>query len=165
MIFFHNLLFKVEEEIENLSFEEKKKKRQEASKPILNAFWSWIEKKKDCSHAYNKWEPDQGFDLCSKSKERSSLCNIEWELTIRPPVRTDQPVVLIADPDFWWRCLQNCRLSTIRVQYGVVVTVILDVVIIGDFGDSFVITSRVASAWLHIFQKHTVLKKPVFEMI
>lgn len=46
MVFFHNLLFKVEEEIENLSFEEKKKKRQEASKPILNAFWSWIEKKK-----------------------------------------------------------------------------------------------------------------------
>lgn len=39
-----NLLFKVEEEIEHLSFEEKKKKRQEASKPILDAFWSWIEK-------------------------------------------------------------------------------------------------------------------------
>ena len=39
-----NLLFKVEVEIENLSFEEKKKKRQEASKPILDAFWSWIEK-------------------------------------------------------------------------------------------------------------------------
>ncbi len=39
-----NLLFKVEEEIENLSFEEKKMKRQEESKPILDAFWSWIEK-------------------------------------------------------------------------------------------------------------------------
>ncbi|MEY8357359.1 IS66 family transposase [Lachnospiraceae bacterium 54-53] len=39
-----NLLFKVEEEIENLSFEEKKKKRQEASKPILDEFWSWNEK-------------------------------------------------------------------------------------------------------------------------
>ncbi|MDW2799659.1 transposase [Clostridium boliviensis] len=39
-----NLLFKVEEEIESLSFEEKKMKRQEASKPILDAFWSWIEK-------------------------------------------------------------------------------------------------------------------------
>ncbi len=37
-----NLLFKVEEEIKNLSFEEKKKKRQDASKPILDAFWSWI---------------------------------------------------------------------------------------------------------------------------
>lgn len=37
-------LFKVEEETENLSYEEKKKKRQEASNPILDAFWSWIEK-------------------------------------------------------------------------------------------------------------------------
>jgi transposase len=39
-----NLLFKIEKEIENLTFEEKKQKRQEASKPILEAFWSWIEK-------------------------------------------------------------------------------------------------------------------------
>lgn len=39
-----NLLFKVEKEIEELSFEEKKQKRQEASQPILDAFWSWVEK-------------------------------------------------------------------------------------------------------------------------
>lgn len=39
-----NLLFKVEKEIEDLSFEEKKQKRQEASQPILDAFWSWVEK-------------------------------------------------------------------------------------------------------------------------
>lgn len=39
-----NLLFKVEKEIDSLSFEERKRKRQEASKPILDAFWSWIEK-------------------------------------------------------------------------------------------------------------------------
>jgi len=38
-----NLLFKVEKEIESLSFEEKKTKRQEASQPILDAFWSWVE--------------------------------------------------------------------------------------------------------------------------
>ena len=38
-----NLLFKVEKEIENLSFEEKKCKRREASQPILDAFWSWVE--------------------------------------------------------------------------------------------------------------------------
>ncbi len=37
-------LFRGEKEIETQSFEEKKKKRQEASKPILDAFWSWIEK-------------------------------------------------------------------------------------------------------------------------
>lgn len=39
-----NLVFKVEKEIEELSFEEKKQKRQEASQPILDAFWSWVEK-------------------------------------------------------------------------------------------------------------------------
>lgn len=39
-----DLLFRVEKEIENLSFEEKKQKRQEASRPILDAFWSWVEK-------------------------------------------------------------------------------------------------------------------------
>lgn len=39
-----NLLFKVEKEIEGLSFEKKKQKRQEATRPILDAFWSWIEK-------------------------------------------------------------------------------------------------------------------------
>jgi transposase len=37
-----NLLFKVEKEIENISFEEKKQKRQEVSQPILDAFWSWV---------------------------------------------------------------------------------------------------------------------------
>ena len=38
-----NLLFKVEEQIKSLSPEEKKQKRQEASRPILDAFWSWVE--------------------------------------------------------------------------------------------------------------------------
>lgn len=40
---FINLLFKVEEEIKDLSYEEKKQKRQEASRPILDAFWAWVE--------------------------------------------------------------------------------------------------------------------------
>lgn len=39
-----NLLFKIEEEMKDLPFEGKKKKRQEASRPILDAFWSWVEK-------------------------------------------------------------------------------------------------------------------------
>ena len=38
-----NLLFKVEKEIEEMSFEEKKAKRQEKSRPILEAFWAWVE--------------------------------------------------------------------------------------------------------------------------
>ena len=34
----------MEEEIKNLPYEEKKQKRQDASKPILDAFWTWVEK-------------------------------------------------------------------------------------------------------------------------
>lgn len=37
-----NCLFKVEAEIKDLPDEEKKQKRQEASKPILDAFWAWV---------------------------------------------------------------------------------------------------------------------------
>lgn len=39
---FINLLFKLEEEMKNLSHDERKEKRQEASKAILEAFWSWV---------------------------------------------------------------------------------------------------------------------------
>ena len=38
-----NLLFRIESEIAELSPEERKMKRQEASRPILEAFWSWVE--------------------------------------------------------------------------------------------------------------------------
>lgn len=39
-----DLLFKVEAEIKNLPCEERKQKRQDASRPILDAFWAWVEK-------------------------------------------------------------------------------------------------------------------------
>ena len=38
-----NLLFKLEQKMKNLSHEERKKKRQEASRAILDAFWTWVE--------------------------------------------------------------------------------------------------------------------------
>lgn len=38
-----NLLFKVEDEIKDLPYDEKVQKRQDASQPILDAFRSWIE--------------------------------------------------------------------------------------------------------------------------
>lgn len=38
-----NLLFKLEDEIQGLSYSEKRDKRQEASRAILDAFWSWVE--------------------------------------------------------------------------------------------------------------------------
>ena len=39
-----DLLFKVEDEIKDLPYAEKKVKRQDASQPILDAFWAWVEK-------------------------------------------------------------------------------------------------------------------------
>lgn len=39
-----NLLFKLEEEMSGLTYEEKKEKRQEASRAVLDAFWAWVEK-------------------------------------------------------------------------------------------------------------------------
>lgn len=40
---FINLLFKLEEEMSDLTYDKKREKRQEASRAILDAFWSWIE--------------------------------------------------------------------------------------------------------------------------
>lgn len=39
-----DLLFRVEAQIKDLPIEERKKKRQDASRPILDAFWAWLEK-------------------------------------------------------------------------------------------------------------------------
>jgi transposase/uncharacterized coiled-coil protein SlyX len=46
---FINLLFKLEDEMKELSYEEKKEKRQEASRAILDAFWSWVEETSNLS--------------------------------------------------------------------------------------------------------------------
>ena len=39
-----DLLFRTEDRIRDLPYEEKKQKRQEAVRPVLDAFWSWVEK-------------------------------------------------------------------------------------------------------------------------
>lgn len=39
-----NLLFRLEKEMEKLSADERKEKRQTASKMLLDAFWTWVEK-------------------------------------------------------------------------------------------------------------------------
>ena len=38
-----NLLFKLEKKMKELSYEERKEKRQEASRAVLDAFWTWVE--------------------------------------------------------------------------------------------------------------------------
>ncbi|NLL17389.1 MAG: IS66 family transposase, partial [Clostridia bacterium] len=39
-----NRLFSIEDELKELTPEERKKQRQERSKPVLEAYWSWLEK-------------------------------------------------------------------------------------------------------------------------
>ena len=46
--------------------------------------------------------------------------DIQRKLSIRPLMCTDQPIILITDSDLRSGCLQDCRLATVRVQYGVV---------------------------------------------
>ena len=62
-----NLLFKVEDEIKDLPYEEKKQKRQDASQPILDAFWSWIEETA-AMHTVNE-KLTQALGYCQNQKK------------------------------------------------------------------------------------------------
>lgn len=56
-----NLLFKVEDEIKDLSYEDKKKKRQDASRPILDAFWAWVDETSALSTTNEKLTQALGY--------------------------------------------------------------------------------------------------------
>lgn len=86
-----DLLFKVEDEIKDLPYEEKKQKRQEASRPILDAFWSWVE---ETSAIYTVNEKlTQALGYCQNQKKyletfledgRIPLSNNYCEANIKP---------------------------------------------------------------------------------
>ena len=59
-------LFKIEDEIENLTPNEKKKQRQECSKPVLDAFWLWISENKDNCLPKSKLAKAFGYALNQK---------------------------------------------------------------------------------------------------
>ena len=86
-----NLLFKVEEEIKNLPYEEKKQKRQDASKPILDAFWTWV-KKTSAMYTTNE-KLTQALGYCQNQRKyletfledgRIPLSNNYCEANIKP---------------------------------------------------------------------------------
>ena len=62
-----NKLFKIEEEIETLLPDEKKKQRQERSKKLLDAFWSWVDQNKD--NCLPKSKLYKAFIYASNQKE------------------------------------------------------------------------------------------------
>lgn len=61
-----NKLFKIEEQIEKLTPKEKQKQRQERSKPILDAFWSWVLENKDSCLPKSKLAKAFGYALNQK---------------------------------------------------------------------------------------------------
>ena len=86
-----DLLFKVEDEIKDLTYEEKKQKRQEASRPILDAFWPWTEET-SAMHTVNK-KLTQALGYCQNQKKyletfledgRIPLSNNYCEANIKP---------------------------------------------------------------------------------
>ena len=89
------------------------------------------------------------------------LCYIQREVLIRPFVFADQPVILITDPDLFCRCLQDCGLATISVDYRIVVAIILDVVIIRNLVDRFVVAYRKCSAWQWFHARFVVFLKGI----
>lgn len=86
-----DLLFKVEDEIRDLPYEEKKQKRQDASQPILDAFWAWVEKT-SAMHTTNE-KLTQALGYCQNQRKyletfledgRIPLSNNYCEANIKP---------------------------------------------------------------------------------
>lgn len=98
-----DLLFKVEDEIRELPYEEKKQKRQDASQPILDAFWEWIEKT-SAMHTTNE-KLTQALGYCQNQRKyletfledgRIPLSNNYCEANIKP-FATARRAWLVAD--------------------------------------------------------------------
>lgn len=86
-----DLLFKVENGIKDLPYEEKKQKRQDASRSILDAFWSWVEET-SAMHTVNE-KLTQALGYCQNQKKyletflddgRVPLSNNYCEANIKP---------------------------------------------------------------------------------
>ena len=86
-----DLLFKVENEIKDLPYEEKKQKRQDASRSILDAFWSWVEET-SAMHTVNE-KLSKALGYCQNQKKyletflddgRIPLSNNYCEANIKP---------------------------------------------------------------------------------
>ena len=86
-----DLLFKVEDEISALPYEEKKQKRQDASQPILDDFWAWVEKTSEM-HTTNE-KLTQALSYCQNQRKyletfledgRIPLSNNYCEANIKP---------------------------------------------------------------------------------
>jgi transposase len=88
---FINLLFKAEDEMKNMSNEERKEKRQVVSKAILEAFWTWVDETSQMSTTNEKLTKALGYAQNQKKyletfleDGRLDLSNNLCESHIRP---------------------------------------------------------------------------------
>lgn len=88
---FCNKLFDIEKKLEGLTIEERKQERLKQEKPILDAFWSWVEKSKNSilpksklSEAF-KYSLNQKVELMNYLKDGNcAISNNLAENSIRP---------------------------------------------------------------------------------
>lgn len=52
---------------------------------------------------------------------------------------TDKAVIPVTDKNLCWCCFYNCRLAAIRVQYRVIVAIILKMIVIRYFQNVFIV--------------------------
>lgn len=68
-----NLLFKIEEEIKDLTLKEKESKRQTASRAVLDAFWSWVNETSSKTTSNEKLTKALNYSLNQKEGLESFL--------------------------------------------------------------------------------------------
>jgi hypothetical protein len=87
--------------------------------------------------------------------------DITRELPISTAVFAYQTVITIANTHFSKSSLENCRLTALRVNYGIVVAIELDVVVIRDLTHCFILTYRKDSAWQRFHARFVVSFKGI----
>lgn len=90
------------------------------------------------------------------------ICDVFRIRVILAPVTAEQAIVCITDPDFGDRGLENCGLSVLRIEYGIVVAIELDVVIIRNPENRLVFTWNVFSAWQRPHVRLIVFSEKLF---
>lgn len=74
------------------------------------------------------------------------ICNVTWKIFVGTRMPAYKTVVFVADPDFRHRCFQDCRFAMVCVQYRIIVTIILKMIIIRYTCIIPVITKRIAAS-------------------
>ena len=86
------------------------------------------------------------------------VCDVFRKILIGTSVFTDEPVITVTDYYLCRGSLYNCRLSTICVQYRVIVAIILKMIVIRYFQNLFIIACRILIAWQRFHLRFVIPK-------